>query len=131
LGDECEVLPGIGQAGDGLRFDGGSGVWILKRKERLLSVDFDRLGSGRYGEIEVERDGAANLNGDGRRGLLGKVRDAHGDGIGSGIDLREEKAAIVVGLHCADGLGVDLCRRNAGTRQGGACGVEHRARDSA
>ena len=121
----------MGRLRDGVRFDGGSGVGIFKTEQRLLGGDFDGLRASRYGEIEVQCGGAANFDGNGLRDLFRKSWGSHGNGIGAGIDLREEKSAILVGLHGAGGLGADLSGRDVGPGQGGAEDVEHRARDGA
>ena len=114
-----------------LGFDCGGGVGILEREQRLLGGDFDRLRSNRYGEIEIERGGAANLNRDGLRDLFRKSWGAHGNGIGAGIDLGKEKTAIGVSLHAADRFGVDFSGCDGGAGQCGAGDVEHRAGDGA
>ena len=91
-----------------------------RREQRLLCGYLDGLRSGGYREIEVQRGGAANFDGDGLRVLFRKSRGAHGDGIGPRIDLREEKTAILVGLDGADGPGVDFRSRDVCARQRGA-----------
>ena len=120
LGDIGQVLAGIGQALDGLRFDRRGGVGIFKSQQRLLSGDFDSLRSGGDCEIEVQCSSSAHFDGDGLRSLLRKARSAHRDGVCPRIDLREDKPPIVVGLLGASGLGVDF---NGGDSGAGQCGA--------
>ena len=91
------------------------------------AVDLDGLRCRRDSKIEIQRRRTANFDRDRLRGLLGKARCAHGDGIGSWIDLREEKTAIVVGLHGARGPGVDLSGRDCGIGSAAPVGSEHRS----
>ena len=104
---------------------------ILQAQQRLLRCHFHRLLCRRDGEREVERHRAPHLDRNRLRGLRREPACPHSHRIGSGIDLREEKPSVCLGLFRANGLGVDLGGRDFRIGQRRTRCVQHRARDRA